>query len=444
MKEALQKNIQPYVARMISSMTVLKMKRHAHEFKRRLLLQPHKVEIYLRINDPYSYLLVQVLAELEQRFAVAMSFKTIEKLQDEMYPEGEMWHANAFIDAQHLADLYQLHWPSQSPKQVSVRVRQGSRLLLQIEDRSKVTNGSYWSDVECIFKQYWFQLPLDEIQKGLERSAWEGRLLANERTLADKGHYMSAMMFYGGEWYWGLDRLDHLESRLNYLGLGDDQIRFNKTYNQLCHSRPLTASDSRHKKLTLYFSIRSPYSHLGLQQAIKMAKHYRLKLDIKPVLPMVMRGLSVPKRKKMYIFHDTKREAQKLGIDYGFVADPLGEGVNRCYSLFKYAQNLGCEQEYLLTYAQAVNAQGIRSETDSGLKAIVERSGLDWNHAQQLLQQPGCDKEWQIWAEENRQQMVALGSWGVPTFEYGDLVLWGQDRVGLIERAILLDIQEID
>ena len=219
MKEALQKNIQPYVARMISSMTVLKMKRHAHEFKRRLLLQPHKVEIYLRINDPYSYLLVQVLAELEQRFAVAMSFKTIEKLQDEMYPEGEMWHANAFIDAQHLADLYQLHWPSQSPKQVSVRVRQGSRLLLQIEDRSKVTNGSYWSDVECIFKQYWFQLPLDEIQKGLERSAWEGRLLANERTLADKGHYMSAMMLYVGEWYWGLDRLDHLESRLNYLGL---------------------------------------------------------------------------------------------------------------------------------------------------------------------------------------------------------------------------------
>jgi 2-hydroxychromene-2-carboxylate isomerase len=157
---------------------------------------------------------------------------------------------------------------------------------------------------------------------------------------------------------------------------------------------------------------------------------------------MVMRGLSVPKTKKMYIFHDTKREAQKLGIDYGFVADPLGEGVNRCYSLFKYAQSLGCEQEYLLHYAQAVNAQGIRSETDAGLKIIVERSGLDWNHAQQLLQQPDCEKEWQVWAEENRQQMVALGSWGVPTLQYGDLVLWGQDRVGLIERAILRDYQE--
>ena len=168
MKEALQKSIQPYATRMISSMTALKMKRHLREFKRQFLLQPHHVEIYLRINDPYSYLLVQVLAEVEQRFAIAMSFKTIQQLQNEMYPEVEMWHVNGFIDAKHLADLYQLHWPSQTPEQVTVRARQGSRLLLQIEGRSKANNGSYWSDVERIFTQYWFQKPLDEIEKDLD------------------------------------------------------------------------------------------------------------------------------------------------------------------------------------------------------------------------------------------------------------------------------------
>jgi 2-hydroxychromene-2-carboxylate isomerase len=36
--------------------------------------------------------------------------------------------------------------------------------------------------------------------------------------------------------------------------------------------------------------------------------------------------------------------------------------------------------------------------------------------------------------------MLALGSWGVPTFQYGDLVLWGQDRAGLIERAVVADL----
>jgi 2-hydroxychromene-2-carboxylate isomerase len=155
---------------------------------------------------------------------------------------------------------------------------------------------------------------------------------------------------------------------------------------------------------------------------------------------MVMRGLLVPNAKKMYIFHDTKREAIKLGIDYGFVADPLGEGVKRCYALFNYAESLGKETDFLLNYAEAVNAQGIRSETDQGLKIIVERTGLDWVYAQQLLNSDECHEQWQVWAEENREQMLALGSWGVPTFQYGDLVLWGQDRAGLIERAVLEDL----
>jgi 2-hydroxychromene-2-carboxylate isomerase len=36
--------------------------------------------------------------------------------------------------------------------------------------------------------------------------------------------------------------------------------------------------------------------------------------------------------------------------------------------------------------------------------------------------------------------MLALGSWGVPTFKYGELVLWGQDRIGLIEQEMLKDL----
>jgi 2-hydroxychromene-2-carboxylate isomerase len=138
----------------------------------------------------------------------------------------------------------------------------------------------------------------------------------------------------------------------------------------------------------------------------------------------------------MYIFHDTKREAKKLGIDYGFVADPLGKGVENCYVLFRYAQSLGCEQNYLLNYSRAVNAQGIHSDTYEGLKIIVQRSGMDWEQAKILLNDHDAEKEWQLWAEENRQEMLGLGSWGVPTFQYGDLVLWGQDRVGIIEKEI--------
>jgi 2-hydroxychromene-2-carboxylate isomerase len=458
MKETLKKIIQPYAARLISSNEVLKVRRRLQEAQRKLLGRSHQIEIYLRINDPYSYLLVQVLADFEQRFDLQMEFRTILNLQQNMYPEAEMWHENAFLDASHLADVYQLDWPAEAPSivsdDISKRNQKGSQLLLRLEAQGRENKFCDWAAVEAAFKQYWFQQSFSALTQSLkigdklsgyeaDEGVYEQQLLANEKILAEQGHYMSAMLKYAGEWYWGLDRLDHLEQRLLQLDLGQNsEVRFDKTYSDFCKTEVLLAPNSSIKKLTLYFSIRSPYSYLGLQQAITLAKHYQLTLDVKPVLPMIMRGLSVPETKKMYIFHDTKREAEKLNIGYGFVADPLGEGVNRCYSLFKYAQTLGKETNYLLHYAQAVNAQGIHSDTDAGLKEIVERSGLNWEHAKQLLQQEGRDQQWQIWAEQNREEMVGLGSWGVPTFQYDDLVLWGQDRAGIIERRILQDLNK--
>ena len=363
------------------------------------------------------------------------------QLQEDMYPEADMWHDNGFIDATHLAQLYRLKFPTQSPDNNLMQVQQGTHSLLRLESLA-LADGCDWQQVNSIFAQYWFQQGLSSNDISLTDSTLADQLVKNEQDLAKQGHYMSAMLHYAGEWYWGLDRLDHLEKRLNALNVHREanraEILFNKTYVNFCRQPAIAASQSD-KKLVVFFSIRSPYSHLGLQQAIKLAEHYQLTLEIKPILPMIMRGLSVPKTKKMYIFHDTKREAEKLAIDYGFVADPLGKGVENCYLLFSYAQSLGCEQQFILNYAQAVNAQGVRSETDAGLKVIVQRSGMDWDYAKSILQNPKADKEWRQWAESNRQEMLALGSWGVPTFQYGDLVLWGQDRIGIIESKILQD-----
>lgn len=462
-----KKRLQPYLARVISSGLFLALKRVKSECIRVMLRQSHRIDVYLRINDPYSYLLVQVLAELEQRFDIVVNFYTVKNLAPNMFPEPEMWQRNGFIDATHLANLYALNFPQQAPdhynslnRDAIEAVEEGSLQLLALEALSQQGSSVDWLAVQKIFDNYWFvaaqehdlAIPHAEALPSLER-----QLAQNEQSLLTRGHYMSAMVHYAGEWYWGIDRLDHLEKRLNSLKAtrphkslnshdpsrlsGDDKLKYNRTYHNFCApSTRLKLPNSNVKKLVLYFSIRSPYSYLGLQQAIKLAQHYQCELEIKPVLPMIMRGLSVPNTKKMYIFYDTKREAAKLGIEYGFVADPLGKGVERCYQLFDYAKRLGCERQYLLNYAQAVNAQGIHSDTDKGLRLIVQRSGMDWPTAQRILADSASRDDWQAWAEHNRQDMLALGSWGVPTFKYDDLVLWGQDRIGLIEQRILRDI----
>ena len=41
---------------------------------------------------------------------------------------------------------------------------------------------------------------------------------AGNQLRAKLGHYLGAMFHYGGEWYWGVDRLEHLERRLESLG----------------------------------------------------------------------------------------------------------------------------------------------------------------------------------------------------------------------------------
>lgn len=39
---------------------------------------------------------------------------------------------------------------------------------------------------------------------------------------------------------------------------------------------------------------------------------------------MIMRGLPVPRAKRLYIVRNTKREAEALGLPFGPIADPVG------------------------------------------------------------------------------------------------------------------------
>jgi len=106
--------------------------------------------------------------------------------------------------------------------------------------------------------------------------------------------------------------------------------------------------------------------------------------------------------------------------------------VERCYALIEYARAEGKLEAFLLSYARAVNAEGIRAETDAGMKQIVSRCGLEWSRAR-----PQLDNEhWRTWAEKNLEALDAEGHWGVPVIEYGSTRFWGQDRFKLLENHI--------
>ena len=182
----------------------------------------------------------------------------------------------------------------------------------------------------------------------------------------------------------------------------------------------------------MFYSFRSPYSYLALGRVAEIADAFGLTLKIRPVLPMVMRGMQVPRAKLLYIVKDAAREAARRGVAFGRIADPVGPGAERSLAVFFYAEAQNRGKEFLLNLGEAIWAQGIDVATDAGMRKVIANTGLSWPDVQSAME----SGSWRDVAVENRDSMMASGSWGVPTLRLGDFVAWGQDRDWLLVRHI--------
>jgi len=193
--------------------------------------------------------------------------------------------------------------------------------------------------------------------------------------------------------------------------------------------------------MTLEFfpSLRSPYTALAFEKTLELAERTGVELIIRPVLPMVMRDVPVPRVKGLYIMMDTQRESETLGVPFGKLLDPIGDPVRRAYSLWPWANEIGRGAALLASFLRGAFMEGIDTSTEAGFRQVVERAGLDWSEASKRVGDPA----WEAEVEENRLTMVEeMGQWGVPSYRLcgpGDapeLCCWGQDRMWLIAREI--------
>jgi len=446
---SLGKKLQPHLAALLTSPRTRQLLHRLQEAKRRLGGQPHRVSVWLGVDDPYSYLLVQLLPRFLTHFDVQLELYWLGHHPAAGTPEPELLARYARMDAVRVARQQQLDFPAchkNSKAPDADLVQEVTRLVLASAGlpvaRQLALAGSALAALWHGRKN-----ALAALEEGLTLptlAACARQLEAGEAALLRTGHYLPGMLHYGGEWYWGIDRLPHLARRLQALGaarvphgfpLHEHQPELESDY-LIASGEALAALRRQHLPLAFYFSFRSPYSWLALPRVIALADHYGLRLDIRPVLPMVMRGLPVPRDKRMYILLDAAREAERLGIPFGRVCDPVGPGVERCMALFPAARAAGREREYLLSVARGIWAEGIDVSHDHGLRPLVERAGLDWTTLAPALQDDG----WRTLAESNRVALTALGLWGVPTLHLhtpqGDCAVWGQDRLWALEDAL--------
>jgi len=377
-----------HVARFLTSETRLEARRHLKSLGRRLVGKAPTAHYFHQFDDPYSELAASQLDRLRDEYSIHIEC-----------------HAVPHPD------------PAAAPQPEALRdwSRRDVALLATRMGLARPGNGVAPSDLRS-----------------------DATSLEHGRALRERlGHYLGATFFFEGEWYWGIDRLHYLESRLAKAGLAPQARSQSPLTPPELRLAPLEhPSDAKQSPPTVEFfcSLRSPYTWLAVPRIRRLARHYGATLQLKFVLPMVMRGLPIPLAKRFYILADAKREATRLALPFGDVADPVGRPAERGLAVLNHAIQRGVGEEFLESFLRGVFAEGIDAGSTRGLGRIAQRAGLDRSIVRNAL----SDESWRTVAEHHRNELLSTGLWGVPSFRVSGLpAYWGQDRLWCLEDDLI-------
>ncbi len=409
-------------------------KRLKFEKKRRAANRVHEVEYFHQLDDPYSHLTAQILAKFASRYDIKITSHLIRATGGKLQPEQEKLAVWARRDAELIAPYFGLSFPDNADVTPSSADQLAAASMLAGLDAEKF---------------------IDELAK-TSRDLWDGTITAVDppdessiNNLLDKGaarleemgHYSGATFYYGGEWYWGVDRLFHLEKRLQDLGACKN---ISTSAAEQCYIAPrpdidLRGIDASNLDLHFYPSLNSPYTAIVYDRTLALADSCNINFYHKPVLPMVMRGLPLTPTKTKYLLFDTKREADFFGIPFGNLVFANGVPTRDVYSLLPWAIEKGKDSELMQTLIRYSWAEGKGLHKHANIKSAVDAVGLDWAEAEKYL---GGD-DWQVLVGHNQEEMIdSMGLWGVPCFRvsgpdgYADFSVWGQDRLWLVADEI--------
>ena len=425
------------IAGLLTSPRVRDLGRDVRTISRRLRGAPALVEYFHQVDDPYSHLVLQALPALASNYACRLETNLASPPDDSVAPDRERLRAWSRRDAAELAAAVGLEFDDPGHEADRDLVMQSSRvmaLLLAPGGMRNTAASDALADALSASRAMWrSDRATISSFPAASRDAASAALEAGAARRTKLGHYLGATLYFEGEWYWGIDRLAHLEQRLRSEGLARHAAAplIAPVPEVQCRHRP---TNGQRPELHFFCSLRSPYTYLAVPRIVELARCYEARLRIRFVLPMVMRGLPVPREKRLYILRDTKREAERLGMPFGRIADPVGIPTERGLAVLHHAMAADKGPEFLWSFLRGVWAEGIDAGSDSGLRTIAARAGLGETEVSTALR----DLSWREVANRNREEMLALGLWGVPSFRVDDRpARWGQDRLWAVERDLI-------
>ncbi|GIQ79403.1 hypothetical protein KIPB_000046 [Kipferlia bialata] len=417
--------------------------------------RPHVIHYFHQVNDPYSALAVQCIPTILARYAIFVECHLVSAIEGGDLPEPELFARLALHDAKAIAPGMGVSFPQTAQTPTPEAEAEAQRRLAEVigdpvlfaRCASECT-AWLWDNSATV------SLAEAETEEEREGERENAQLLVEEGNALrlDMGHYSSGMFYYEGEWYWGVDRMYHLEQRLMKLDLERHELRQEhpvaKTetnpYGYSYPRPPIVRGRVAHPEgltLEIYPSLRSPYTAVGFDTAVSIAKEAGIAYEVRPVLPMVMRGMTISRNKGRYIMRDAKREADAQGIPFGNMYDPVGRPVLTAFSLLPWVIKQGKEAEFISAFLSAAFPKGTNTSSLKGLRTVVEAAGLDWEVAQTHITDAELKRGHALLAA-NRESMISdLGLWGVPSFRLrgradSDYVVLGQDKLWRLAQEV--------
>ena len=433
----LETRVRSFGMGVMASKGFLQFKRNRARLSRKL----SELHYFHQVNDPYSFLVVQHLQGLEADYNLPLRTHLVSRDDKAYQGDAQRFALWAYNDAKSIAPFYGEALPAaQNPESI---------------EELKLPSGEQTAIANKLLAPFADTPEFAEQALAISRSLWQGDkssvpnsgtdssatvLKKNNELLEKLGHYRGGAFYFEGEWFWGVDRISLLRARLSEEGFAKRQTNDGQQDHLALKALKVTANSASNVTLEYFPSLRSPYTAVGHQQVADLIQRSGVQLTLRPVMPMLMRGIPAPRAKQLYIIMDCAREARAKNIAFGNFVDPFGEPVKRAFALYPGALSLGRGLEFIGEYLAACFAQGIDIDSEDGLKTVVKKAGLDW-HALHI-EAAKCD--WQSILEENLQTMLGAGLWGVPSFRVsggskeGSFSCWGQDRIWRVEHEIAL------
>ena len=383
--------------------------------------RPPVLELYYEPGDPHSHLCAQLLPMLAERVRTRIAVRLVGESASVDYPEPERQRAYALADAARIAPARGLRFPAGATVP-TVRARAGgASALAQISDPTAFAARE--AEVAAAL------FAGGEPEQTSDAEATDALLRANASRRHRLGHYLPAVWQLDGDWFWGLDRLGHLEARLREHDLLDGDAPLTQRRPRDA-ALPVLAPPLPRSNSSTASAARTPTSRCSRcgsstpagRTASRSGRSCRWRCARSP-----SNGPSARTR-------CVTSSARPTGSAwFGRVADPLGDGARRCLQVFPLATSTQQQLDFLVNAGRAAWSEGVDLARDDGLRYVCERAGIAWDDASaRIAADPDID-----YAERNREDLLAAGLWGVPCYRLGPgFAAWGQDRFWMLPELL--------